>query len=169
MNLFGTLLGGEGRPGWHIECSAMCAAIFGDNLDIHSGGCDLKFPHHDNEIAQTEGYYNINQWINYFLHTGHLNIDGLKMSKSLKNFKKISEFIKQYNPNTFRLYFSYSKWDNPMDFTETGLKEAENNEKYIGEFFQNVKVWLRENDLKKNVKFDDLDNVSKNILIVDSE
>lgn len=108
---------GEGRPGWHIECSVMSTEIFGDSLDIHSGGTDLKFPHHDNEIAQTEGYYDNQQWINYFLHTGHLNIEGLKMSKSLKNFIKISEFINRHNANTFRLYFANTKWDATMDFT----------------------------------------------------
>jgi len=108
---------GTGRPGWHIECSVMCSAVFGDSLDIHSGGVDLKFPHHDNEIAQTEGFYDNHQWINYFLHTGHLNIEGLKMAKRLKNFKKISEFIDRYNPNTFRLFFCTTRWDQPMDFT----------------------------------------------------
>jgi cysteinyl-tRNA synthetase len=149
---------GMGRPGWHIECSVMCSAIFGDSLDIHSGGVDLKFPHHDNEIAQTEGYYDNNQWVNYFIHTGHLNIDGLKMAKELKNFKKISEFIDKYNPNTFRLYFSSCRWDSTMDFTEKGLEEAMNNENYISEFFQNSKVWMRESDLKKNLKNDENDN-----------
>ena len=94
----------------------MCSEIFGDSLDIHSGGCDLKFPHHDNEIAQTEAYYDNHQWINFFLHTGHLNIEGLKMSKSLKNFKKISDFINAHNANTFRIFFCTSKWDNDMDF-----------------------------------------------------
>lgn len=108
---------GNGRPGWHIECSCMCSEIFGENLDIHTGGCDLKFPHHDNEIAQTEAYYDHDQWINFFLHTGHLNIDGLKMSKSLKNFKKISDFIDTYSANTFRLFFCTNRWDNDMDFT----------------------------------------------------
>lgn len=108
---------GNGRPGWHIECSSMCSEIFGENLDIHTGGCDLKFPHHDNEIAQTEAFYDHDQWINYFLHTGHLNIEGLKMSKSLKNFKKISDFIDKYSANTFRLFFCTNRWDNDMDFT----------------------------------------------------
>ena len=108
---------GNGRPGWHIECSVMCSSVFGQSLDIHSGGIDLRFPHHDNEIAQTEAHDNSKQWINYFLHTGHLQINGLKMSKSLKNFKKIADFINVYNPNTFRLYFCSSKWDMEMDFT----------------------------------------------------
>lgn len=80
---------GEGRPGWHIECSVMASAILGDNMDIHSGGVDLMFPHHDNELAQSEAYHGCKQWVNYFLHTGHLHIEGLKMSKSLKNFISI--------------------------------------------------------------------------------
>jgi cysteinyl-tRNA synthetase len=77
---------GFGRPGWHIECSAMASQIFGDRLDVHSGGVDLMFPHHDNEIAQSEARHGCRQWVNYFWHTGHLHIQGLKMSKSLKNF-----------------------------------------------------------------------------------
>ena len=76
----------QGRPGWHIECSVMACDICGDSLDIHTGGIDLKFPHHDNEIAQTEARYGCRQWVNYFMHSGHLTIDGCKMSKSLKNF-----------------------------------------------------------------------------------
>jgi cysteinyl-tRNA synthetase len=136
----------------------MCSNIFGDSLDIHSGGIDLKFPHHDNEIAQTEAYYDNHQWINYFLHTGHLNINGLKMSKSLKNFKKISDFINNFNANTFRIYFVNTKWDSVMDFTEDGLKEAYTNEKYLADFFRNVKVWIRENNMKKDLKYDEIDN-----------
>ena len=80
---------GKGRPGWHIECSAMASSIIGSKMDIHSGGEDLRFPHHDNELAQSEAYYHHEgccQWVNYFLHSGHLEIEGLKMSKSLKNF-----------------------------------------------------------------------------------
>ena len=148
---------GKGRPGWHIECSVMCSSVFGEKLDIHSGGVDLRFPHHDNEIAQTEAHDESAQWINYFLHTGHLTIEGLKMSKSLKNFKKISDFINVYTPNTFRLYFCNSKWDTEMDFTENGLAQANSNDKYITEFFQNVKVWLRENNLKRDLKFTEED------------
>jgi len=160
---------GKGRPGWHIECSVMSYSVFGTFLDIHSGGIDLRFPHHDNEIAQTEAHDNSKQWINYFLHTGHLKIEGLKMSKSLKNFKKISDFISIYNPNTFRLYFCNSKWDMDMDFTENGLSMANANDKKITEFFQNIKVWIRENNLNKDLKFNHTDeilnsffNISKN-------
>ena len=136
----------------------MSSSIFGKTLDIHSGGIDLRFPHHDNEIAQTEAHDDSKQWINYFLHTGHLKIEGLKMSKSLKNFKKITDFINLYTPNAFRLYFCNSKWDCDMDFTENGLSMASANDKKIAEFFQNVKVWARENDLKKDLKFNEEDN-----------
>ena len=153
---------GKGRPGWHIECSVMSSSIFGKKLDIHSGGIDLKFPHHDNEIAQTEAHDDSQQWINYFLHTGHLKIEGLKMSKSLKNFKKITDFINLYTPNAFRLYFCNSKWDSDMDFTENGLSMASANDKKITEFFQNIKVWIRENDLKRDLKFNEEDNKLNN-------
>ena len=148
---------GKGRPGWHIECSVMSYSIFGESLDIHSGGIDLKFPHHDNEIAQTEAHDNSKQWINYFLHTGHLKIEGLKMSKSLKNFKKIRDFINLYTPNAFRLYFCNTKWDMDMDFTENGLNTASNLDKKISEFFKNIKACIRENDLKNELKFNDID------------
>lgn len=77
---------GAGRPGWHIECSAMAGDAAPGILDIHSGGIDLAFPHHDNELAQSEAQYECRQWVNYFLHSGHLHIEGQKMSKSLKNF-----------------------------------------------------------------------------------
>ena len=158
---------GNGRPGWHIECSAMCKEVFGDKLDIHSGGIDLKFPHHDNEIAQTEAIYNskqvililINQWVNYFLHTGHLHIDKMKMGKKEKNFIKIKDVIKEYNHNSIRLYFVTHSWHEVMEFTMTGLNEAKNIEKYIAEFFRNLKIWLKENDLKRNLKFDEIDLV----------
>ena len=153
---------GKGRPGWHIECSVMSSSVFGESLDIHSGGIDLKFPHHDNEIAQTEAHDDSKQWINYFLHTGHLKIEGLKMSKSLKNFKKITDFISLYTPNAFRLYFCNSKWDQDMDFTENGLSMASANDKKISEFFQNIKVWARENDLKRDLKLDKDDSEFNN-------
>ena len=149
---------GKGRPGWHIECSVMSFSTFGQSLDIHSGGIDLRFPHHDNEIAQTEAHDESQQWINYFLHTGHLKIEGLKMSKSLKNFKKITDFINVYNANTFRLYFCNSKWDQEMDFTENGLTQANTNNKYISEFFQNMKIVIRNNDLKRDLKYNETDN-----------
>lgn len=108
---------GPGRPGWHIECSAMAASVFSYPVDIHSGGVDLKFPHHTNELAQSEAFYNKPQWINYFLHTGHLHIEGLKMSKSLKNFITIKEILKSYSSNQIRLIFLLHKYDSLMSFS----------------------------------------------------
>ena len=82
---------GKGRPGWHIECSAMASDVLGQRMDLNAGGADLKFPHHENQMAQAEAHYNCCGWVNYFLHSGHLQIEGRKMSKSLKNFVTIRE------------------------------------------------------------------------------
>lgn len=145
---------GKGRPGWHIECSVMATEVLGDRLDIHSGGFDLKFPHHDNEIAQTEGYYNSKQWINYFLHTGHLNIEGLKMSKSLKNFLTIDQILQQgYTANSFRIQFLNHKYDTEMNYTVKDLDDAYERDKKNKEFFRKLKTLLEENNLQKQVKF----------------
>ncbi|KAK1442991.1 cysteinyl-tRNA synthetase [Babesia gibsoni] len=119
---------GNGRPGWHIECSAMCASVFGKDsiVDIHSGGVDLKFPHHDNEIAQSEAYSDRNRWINYFIHFGHLHIQGLKMSKSLKNFIAIKELLNKYNKRQLRIFFLSSKYDSTLNYNPgpQGMAEA---------------------------------------------
>lgn len=149
---------GEGRPGWHIECSVMATEVLGDTLDIHTGGVDLKFPHHDNEIAQTEGYFNSQQWINYFLHTGHLHIDSLKMSKSLKNFIKIEDVLKLgYSANTFRLNFLNHKYDSEMDYTKDGLNASIEKDKYFKEFFRALKRLLASNNTKMDLKFNEDD------------
>ncbi|XP_075446811.1 putative cysteine--tRNA ligase, mitochondrial isoform X3 [Ascaphus truei] len=97
---------GKGRPGWHIECSTVASSVFGKQLDIHTGGIDLAFPHHENEIAQCEAYHQCEQWGNYFLHSGHLHLKGNeeKMSKSLKNYITIKEFLKSFSPEQFRMF-----------------------------------------------------------------
>ncbi|KAH9946950.1 cysteinyl-tRNA synthetase [Amylocystis lapponica] len=110
---------GPGRPGWHIECSVMASAVLGDNMDIHSGGVDLAFPHHDNEMAQSEAYHNCSTWVNYFIHTGHLHIEGLKMSKSLKNFITIDEILQKYTARQLRLAFLTQLWNAKVDFSES--------------------------------------------------
>ncbi|KAG8214271.1 putative cysteinyl-tRNA synthetase, partial [Butyriboletus roseoflavus] len=110
---------GPGRPGWHIECSVMASAIFGDNMDIHSGGIDLAFPHHDNEMAQSEAYHECSAWVNYFIHTGHLHIEGLKMSKSLKNFITIDDILQRFTPRQLRLAFLLQLWNAKVDFSES--------------------------------------------------
>ncbi|KAJ3727175.1 tRNA synthetases class I (C) catalytic domain-containing protein [Lentinula guzmanii] len=110
---------GAGRPGWHIECSVMASAVLGENMDIHSGGIDLAFPHHDNEMAQSEAYHDCPTWVNYFVHTGHLHIEGLKMSKSLKNFITIDEILQKYTARQIRLTFLTQLWNAKVDFSES--------------------------------------------------
>ncbi|BFU18438.1 cysteine--tRNA ligase, putative [Entamoeba histolytica HM-1:IMSS-B] len=127
---------GPGRPGWHIECSAMASNVFGDTLDIHSGGEDLKFPHHENELAQSEAYFNKKEsWVRYFLHTGHLHINGLKMSKSLKNFITIKQALEKYSARQLRILFLMQSWDAVINFSDSALDEAISKEKTIVEFF----------------------------------
>ncbi|KAF8813902.1 hypothetical protein BYT27DRAFT_7180683 [Phlegmacium glaucopus] len=136
---------GPGRPGWHIECSVMATAILGDSLDIHSGGVDLAFPHHDNEIAQSEAYHNCNSWVNYFLHTGHLHIEGLKMSKSLKNFITIDEILEKSTPRQLRLSFLTQLWNAKVDFSESLMAgEVRNLEATINNFFTTAKALVNQ-------------------------
>ena len=96
---------GGGRPGWHIECSVMASDLLGGNMDVHAGGVDLKFPHHDNELCQAEARFGHGQWVNHFWHSGHLHIKGLKMSKSLKNFTTIREALAHHSARQLRLMF----------------------------------------------------------------
>ncbi|KAF9564747.1 cysteinyl-tRNA synthetase [Agrocybe pediades] len=136
---------GQGRPGWHIECSVMASAILGDNMDIHSGGIDLAFPHHDNEMAQSEAYHECEAWVNYFLHTGHLHIEGLKMSKSLKNFITIDEILERFSARQLRLAFLTQLWNSKVDFSESLMTgEVRNLETTINNFFTTVKALVNQ-------------------------
>ncbi|GAX84748.1 hypothetical protein CEUSTIGMA_g12170.t1 [Chlamydomonas eustigma] len=137
---------GHGRPGWHIECSAMASSILGSQMDIHSGGEDLKFPHHDNELAQAEAYYHhqgCRQWVNYFLHTGHLEVEGLKMSKSLKNFISIKDALQRFSARQLRLMFALQTWNKSMMYGEAARTEMTAREAQLKNFFQNVEVVTR--------------------------
>ncbi|KFD67713.1 hypothetical protein M514_12893 [Trichuris suis] len=134
---------GHGRPGWHIECSVMATAICGQKLDIHSGGFDLRFPHHDNELAQTEAYYGVDQWVNYFLHAGTLKIAGLKMSKSLKNFITIKQCLKEYTARQLRLLFLMHNWSDTLDYSRQSMELAIQFERLCSEFFLTVSHYVR--------------------------
>ena len=138
---------GAGRPGWHIECSAMCGdtlgAFAGGRIDVHSGGVDLRFPHHENEIAQSEACLQCSQWVNYFVHSGHLNIEGLKMSKSLKNFVKISDALQHYSARRLRLLFLLQRYNAPMNYSESAMDGVAAVEKTYSEFFATVRARLR--------------------------
>ncbi|TDG42876.1 hypothetical protein AWZ03_010696 [Drosophila navojoa] len=135
---------GRGRPGWHIECSAMASDIFGSIFDIHTGGVDLKFPHHDNELAQSEAAFGESEWVKYFLHTGHLTIAGCKMSKSLKNFVTIQEALKKHSATQLRLAFLLHSWKDTLDYSENTMEMATQYEKFLNEFFLNVKDLTRQ-------------------------
>lgn len=121
---------GEGRPGWHIECSVMASDIFGAQMDIHSGGIDLAFPHHDNELAQSEAYYcepgkGEHTWVKYFLHTGHLHIAGSKMSKSLKNFRTIQDCLATtFTARSMRIVFLLGKWFDGVEISPDMIAQA---------------------------------------------
>ncbi|CAK9205088.1 unnamed protein product [Sphagnum troendelagicum] len=161
---------GMGRPGWHIECSAMASDILGDCMDIHSGGHDLQFPHHDNELAQAEAYFNSSQWVNYFFHSGHLSIDGLKMSKSLKNFITIKEALQKYTSRQLRMLFVIHAWDKPINFSEAAVNEALGKEKQFKNFFSNVQVETRQAALEDDQRwFDDEKRLQRRIQEVQSK
>ncbi|XP_064867264.1 cysteine--tRNA ligase, cytoplasmic [Oncorhynchus nerka] len=134
---------GKGRPGWHIECSAMAGSILGESMDIHGGGFDLRFPHHDNELAQSEAYFENDHWVRYFLHTGHLTIAGCKMSKSLKNFITIKDALAKNTARQLRLAFLMHSWKDTLDYSSNTMESAVHYEKFLNEFFLNVKDILR--------------------------
>ncbi|MFO1294612.1 MAG: cysteine--tRNA ligase [Rubrivivax sp.] len=117
---------GEGRPGWHIECSAMSCALLGEPFDIHGGGQDLQFPHHENEIAQSEGAQGPEGpgFVRYWLHNGFLNIDNEKMSKSLGNFFTIADILGQYDGEALRFFMLRTHYRSPFNFSDQVLEEA---------------------------------------------
>ena len=114
---------GKGRPGWHIECSAMATNYLAENIDIHGGGNDLMFPHHENEIAQAEAATG-KKFVNYWMHCGHLQIDKAKMSKSLKNFFTIRDVLEQHQPEVLRYFFISAHYTSPLNYSEESLKNA---------------------------------------------
>mmetsp|Transcript_90954 Transcript_90954/g.253102 ORF Transcript_90954/g.253102 Transcript_90954/m.253102 type:complete len:896 (-) Transcript_90954:96-2783(-) len=134
---------GPGRPGWHIECSVMATDIHKEFLDIHGGGEDLRFPHHDNEMAQSEAYLCRPQWVNYFWHAGHLSIAGLKMSKSLKNFITIRQALQVHTARQLRLMFLMQQWDKGMNYSDQAIEMAKAEEKKLKQFFGRLKFYLR--------------------------
>lgn len=114
----------RGRPGWHIECSAMIRAIFGDQIDIHGGGIDLVFPHHENEIAQGEGASGGKKYCGYWVHNNFINFGGQKMSKSLGNVKTMREFLGSYHPEIFKYLVIASHYRSELDFSDASVEHA---------------------------------------------
>ena len=122
---------GEGRPGWHIECSAMSCDLLGDHFDIHGGGADLQFPHHENEIAQSEGaLYGKDRgpddapFVNYWMHNGHIRVNEEKMSKSLGNFFLIRDVLKSFDPEVLRFFMLRAHYRSPINYSDAQLEES---------------------------------------------
>jgi len=114
---------GKGRPGWHIECSAMGSELLGKHFDIHGGGADLQFPHHENEIAQSEGAHRC-QFVNYWMHNGFVRVDEEKMSKSLGNFFTIREVLKKYDAEVVRFFILRAHYRSPLNYSDAHLDDA---------------------------------------------
>jgi cysteinyl-tRNA synthetase len=128
---------GKGRPGWHIECSAMSCKHLGETFDIHAGGSDLIFPHHENEIAQSEAA-NGKEFVRYWLHFGFLNIDNEKMSKSLGNFKTARDMLNKYPAEALRFLFAQTHYAAPLDFTDAGIDAAVNGLHRLQNFYNRI-------------------------------
>ena len=135
---------GNGRPGWHIECSAMSCKHLGETFDIHAGGNDLIFPHHENEIAQSEGA-NGKKFVNYWIHFGFLNIDDEKMSKSLGNFFTARDILNKYSAESIRLSFAQTHYGGPLNFSDDLLSSAEKG-------LEKLKTLLKKLRKKLNLK-----------------
>jgi cysteinyl-tRNA synthetase len=114
---------GAGRPGWHIECSAMSCALLGEHFDIHGGGADLQFPHHENEIAQSEGAFG-QSMVNYWIHNGFVRVDNEKMSKSLGNFFTIRDVLKQYDAEVVRFFILRAHYRSSLNYSDAHLDDA---------------------------------------------
>lgn len=136
---------GKGRPGWHIECSAMSENILGKNFDIHGGGQDLQFPHHENEIAQSEAH-NGCTFANYWMHNGFLNINDEKMSKSLGNFFTLRDVLNEYNPEIIRFFMLKTHYRSPLNFTHDSLIDVKNS---LTRIYQSLKQYNLVIDAKK--------------------
>lgn len=128
---------GAGRTGWHIECSVMSTSLLGETIDIHGGGADLEFPHHTNEIAQSEAKTG-QKFVNYWMHNGFVNVDGEKMSKSLGNFTTVHELLQVVDPQILRFFLTTTHYRRPLNFTDDALTEAENNIKKIENAYRHL-------------------------------
>jgi cysteinyl-tRNA synthetase len=144
---------GNGRPGWHIECSAMSCKHFGDNFDIHGGGSDLIFPHHENEIAQSEAA-NDKHFVNYWIHFGFLNINNEKMSKSLGNFSTARDILKQFSAESVRMLFVQSHYAGSLNFSDELLNSAQKGLEKLNNLKSTIEEILSQNKSGVTPDFD---------------
>ncbi|MCX8095217.1 MAG: cysteine--tRNA ligase [Caldisericia bacterium] len=147
---------GKGRPGWHIECSVMSIKYLDFSFDIHGGGIDLIFPHHENEIAQGEAWKGDKPVVRYWLHNGLITINKEKMSKSLGNILTIEDILKKYEPEVLRMFLLSSDYHSPIDYSEEKMEKTRNEYYKIREFYSIVQNFEKEKDLE--------DEYSKNII-----
>jgi cysteinyl-tRNA synthetase len=145
---------GKGRPGWHIECSAMSMKYLGKTFDIHAGGSDLIFPHHENEIAQSEANTN-QQYVRYWMHNGYLCLNNQKMSKSLGNIIKVRDIIQKYKGEVIRYFILSAHYRSPLNFSEEQLQQAQNSLQRLNNIIYNVKHLLKQDKFKKSKDKDD--------------
>jgi cysteinyl-tRNA synthetase len=153
---------GKGRPGWHIECSTMAMKHLGKQIDIHGGARDLIFPHHENEIAQSEAYSGKAPFAKYWLHTGFLTIKGEKMSKSLGNFITIRDVLDKYEADTLRLFFASAHYRSPIDYSEAALQQATQSLRRIHDTLENLNQAMKIND-KSNEQEEEVQNQIKEL------
>lgn len=135
---------GPGRPGWHIECSTLASHLFGNSITFHAGGVDLKFPHHENEEAQSCCYHKQDQWVDYWVHTGPLRIKGQleKMSKSLKNTVSISQLLENYSADEFRMFCLLSRYRSTIEFDDQTMQVAKSTLKKLNQFLDNCQAYV---------------------------
>lgn len=141
---------GKGRPGWHIEDTAITEEYFGPQYDIHGGGLDLIFPHHEAEIAQMESVSGLSPMVNYWIHTGFLNVGGEKMSKSQGNFITIQNLLESYSPEVFRFFVLSTHYRSPIDFSQKALKQAENSLKRIKKTLELIDEKIEQKEVNDN-------------------
>ena len=141
---------GAGRPGWHIEDTAITEHFFGPQYEVHGGGIDIKFPHHEAEIAQQESASGLVPFVRTWMHVGHLTVNGEKMSKSLKNFVTIEELLKRHSPSTFRMMVFMHHYRSPLDYTDTLAETARKNVETISVFLAKLKIVAQDGHDKEN-------------------
>ncbi|CAH0719838.1 unnamed protein product, partial [Brenthis ino] len=159
---------GKGRPGWHIECSAMVSKVFGSQLDFHAGGIDLQFPHHENEEAQSCAFHNTRQWANYWIHVGHLKLKETKMSKSLQNTILIPDVIQIYSSDIFRMACLMSNYRYSMEYSDKVMINAQDVLNKFRFFLKDVETYVNNSNASSgdynNQLLSELQNVEESNL-----
>ena len=156
---------GPGRPGWHIECSVMSMRYAGDTLDIHAGGQDLIFPHHENEIAQSEAATG-KPFVRYWLHNGFLDIEGEKMSKSLGNILTVKDILEKYDPMAIRVFFLLKHYRSPIDFSEDRIKESQAAFNRLKNTYRKIKTTIDQNGgIQKNYEAPENDSSTLGMIL----